>query len=139
MANVSTEGSLQISGADISSYDASAADVQTDWVNASGDWLGILVEATISGGSSPTLDCQLQFTRDGGTTVHDFPADNNSGTQAALTQMTSTATGKECRFWLNPFPGGASYQWRVNFNQGGTVSVMTIVEARHFSRKTMEN
>lgn len=68
-----------------------------------------------------TLDIKVQMSLDGGTTYLDtFGAALNSGTQAALAQITAAGESNEC--WRNPLPviagfatGGTAVTPRVRF------------------------
>jgi len=134
MANRSLAGYLQISGVPMQST-AFSATVSSDWIRADGDWIGVSTAAVVSGGSSPTCDVTIECTPDNGTTVFSLPADNNSQTAAAMTQITATANG--LKFWLNPLIGIAGWKWRAKFTAGGTISTFTIT-AQYFARTTAE-
>ena len=135
MANRSLFGSATIGNVTVADY-AFTATANTDWVRASGDWLFVAVECTVAGGSSPTCDITPEITNDAGTTVWSLPADNNSGTAAAMAQLTATAN--ICEFWLNPLVGMDNWQWRLKLTKGGTISTFTINQLKYVLRTTAE-
>ena len=139
MANRSAYGFLQVSGENIDAYDASGGTFNSDWVQCNGDWVLVHVKVTESGGTSPTLDCALELSMDGGTTIVEFPEDNNSETQASLAQFTVTSGDDEkLKFWLQPLPQNSDeHQWRVVFTTGGTLSTYDVT-AKYAARTTAE-
>ena len=128
MANRSASGLLQVSGVDVEAYDVSGVGtINTDWVEASGDSLFLFLELVESGGTSPTLAWTVQASPNDGTSICDFPDDRNSSSQATGQQFSGTGgTLEQQEYWLNPFPHGAGWKWRVQLVTAGTPSTYTL-------------
>ena len=136
MANRSPSGFFKHSdGTELNAYAATAA-FTTDPINISGDWICVLQDITVTGGSSPTFDVALQVSHDNETTWVSFSEDKNSATQASLTQVTATAT--EFQYFLNPFPENAGVTVRLNITKSGTWSTMTVNALKFYMRNTSE-
>ena len=135
MANRSPAGFFKHSdGTELNAYAATAA-FTTDPIALKGDWICVLQDITVSGGSSPTFDVALQVSYDSGTTWVSFSEDKNSATQASLTQVTATAS--EFQYFIQPFPEG-NVSLRLNVTKSGTWSTMTVNALKFYMRNTSE-
>jgi len=139
MANLSPAGYItDASGNVLNAYAGVTADFYSAAMKFGGDWVGIAVIQTNASGSSMTLDCKIEASPNGGTNWIPFVADNNTGTQAAMTQIVGDDnTDQDMEFWLNPFPDLAGWTWRVFFDYGGTIGTNTVT-AYQFQRQTAE-
>ncbi len=121
-------------GTSISALDISSESTfNTDTVRIKGDWIGLYQYATVSGGTSPTVDVTLQVSFDGGTTWISASEDKNSATQISLTQLT--ATGGEEQFFINPHPNDSNILYRATVTIGGTLSTFDLT-LKFFTRNT---
>lgn len=100
----------------------------TAWYSLSGlEYFGVILDLGAVSGTSPTLDIDVEFTMDGGTTTFtEFPTGANTeaiagvGTGAAgLTQIT-TSNAQVMMYWVNPFPNDNDLQVRFECTVGGT-------------------
>lgn len=102
---------------------------------------GLFANCSAVGGTAPTLDITVEYSADGGTNwAAAYPDDVNSGTQAALTQLTGSVTAAS-ETWDRAIPaynagtrpdsdvavGAANPEWLVRFklDTGGTAPSFT--------------
>ncbi|MHC4145686.1 MAG: hypothetical protein ACYSUD_13010 [Planctomycetota bacterium] len=113
---------------------AQTATFDTQWYSLNGvEYFGFVVDVGVVTGTNPTLDIDVEFTMDGGTTVFtEFPNTINAeaisgvGTNAAgLTQIT-TSDAQHMVYYLNPFPNDNNCQVRLECTIGGTSPSFTL-------------
>ena len=131
MANREPAGFLKTSGGVLIEDLTPLAAFETEARPAGYDWLGIYVKvSTLSAG---TVGVALEASADEGVTWVAFSEDKNTNVQATLDDFA--APGVEFQFWLNPFPPGCHWTWRVKFTEvvaWGTV----VLTAKFFQRNT---
>jgi hypothetical protein len=90
----------------------------TAWYSTGGcSRIGIVVITTNSGGTSPTLDIDFEFSPDGGTTTVPIMGDAaNSETQMAMAQIT----GDDQQMIWHECGYPAASRWRLEVTIGGT-------------------
>jgi hypothetical protein len=100
----------------------------TAWYALDGlEYFGFVVDIGAVSGTSPTLDIDVEFTMDSGTTVFtEFPNAANaeaiagiSTNAAGFTQIT-TSDAQAAAYWQNPFPNDNNIQVRLECTVGGT-------------------
>ncbi|MHC4145714.1 MAG: hypothetical protein ACYSUD_13155 [Planctomycetota bacterium] len=100
----------------------------TAWYSLSGvEYFGIVVDIGAVSGTSPTLDIDVEFSLDGGTTVFtEYPVSANaeaisgvSTNAAGLTQIT-TSDAQVAMYWQNMFPNDNNCKVRLECTVGGT-------------------
>lgn len=125
--NKSTYHFLKASTSAVLDQDTRTATFQSQAYNLSdSEWFGLYLKLENISGTSPTLDVNVQFSPDGGTTWSSiYPDGENSETNAALAQVTGSSDVEVMRYWRNIVPlqatgSGLNPQIRFNFTFGGT-------------------
>ena len=106
-----------------------SATFDTAWYSLNGlEYFGFVLDLGAVSGTSPTLDIDLEFTMDGGTTVFtDFPPAVNDETEnitttnsgISFTQMV-TSDQQTTMYWVNPFPNDNNIKIRLECTIAGS-------------------
>jgi hypothetical protein len=100
----------------------------TAWYSLNGlEYFGFVFDIGAVSGTSPTLNTDVEFTMDGGTTVFtEFPVATNLEAGAGVTtniatlSEITTSDAQLTKYWLNPFPNDNDIKVRLECTVGGT-------------------
>ena len=123
---------LKSTGASLAA--AQTATFDTAWYSLNGlEYFGFVVDVGVVTGTNPTLNINVEFTVDGGTTVFsEFPVSTNveAGTgvttnNAIMAEIT-TSDAQTAIYWPNPFPNDNDCKVRLECTIGGTSPSFTL-------------
>ena len=121
-----------------------SATFDTAWYSLNGaEYFGFVLNLGAISGTSPTIDIDVEFTMDGGTTVWtDFPpaandeTENATGTNSgfSFTQIT-TSDYQVMAYWVNPFPNDNNCKVRLEVTLGGSTPTIYVNDAYLIARR----
>jgi hypothetical protein len=120
-----------------------SASFDTGWYSLNGaEYFGFILNLGAISGTSPTINIDVEFTMDGGTTVWtEFPnapnAESITGvtTNAGVFTEISTSDQQASVYYVNPFPNNNNCKVRLEVTFGGSSPTVVINDAYLIARR----